>query len=198
MNKRPHQLEDGAHEVVDVRPLRPERSVVDLETIAAAKPGGRMAEVREAGDRARREFVLIRTPADVVKIALTHIPTYRAMVRAWTAKRVAGAEDPGVSAAEIAEAMGVAPSAIKTHITSLVRNRCARAKTTVVGFQGVRSVYYPSDLGATALAMAEVLGKGASVQVGAPANAWRGRNQTEPSTVFQFANLIRRGIAKET
>lgn len=195
MKNQPHKLEDGAHEVVDGRPLRPRQKFAELDEIASAKPGGHMARMREAGDRSRREFVLIRTPNDVVKISLTHIPTYRALVRLWMAKRVAGADDPGVSAAEIAESMGLSPISIKTHITSLVRNRAVRANTTVIGFQGARSVYYPSDLGARALALAEVMGMGTSVQIGAPANAWRGRNQTEPSNVFQFANLIKRGIA---
>lgn len=197
MKTQAHLLDDGAHEVVDERPLRPQVQAPELVEIASTKPGGRMQRMQAAGDRHRREFILIRTKADVVKLSLPHVPVFRALVRAWTAKRGAGAADPGVSLVEIAQEMGVDPVSIKTPVQSLIRNRAIRSKTTSVGYQGMRSIFYPSDLGAQAIAIAEVLGEGSFVQVGRPVNAWRGRNASEPSTVFQFANLIKRGIAQE-
>lgn len=168
-----------------------------LDALARSRSGGGMARLDLTAERALREFVLIRDPGGVIKMPLAHVALYRALVRASWSKRVAGEADPGVSVNEIAEAGGFDPDAIRPQIRSLVRNRVARSKTLHVGYQGTRALYYPTARGEEVLGIAEVLGHGSLVQVGRPVNAWKGRNMTEPSNIFQIAQLITRGIAPE-
>ena len=156
-----------------------------------------MARLDVSAERALREFVLIRDQTGVIKMPLGHVALYRALVRASWSKRVAGAPDHGVSVNEVAEAGGFDPDAIRAPLRSLVKNRAARSKTIHVGFQGTRALYYPTARGEEAIGIAEVLGEGSLVQVGRPINAWKGRNMTEPSNIFQIAQLISRGIAPE-
>lgn len=156
-----------------------------------------MARMRSAGDRARREFILIRDATGVVKMALSHVPVFRALVRATWGKRVLGVADAGVTLAEIAETGGLDPLAIRTALRSLVRNRAVRRRTVHTGYQGRRAFYYPSERGEVAIGIADILGEGAFVQVGRQVNAWKDRSMTEPPNVFQMANLISRGLAPE-
>lgn len=191
-----HDLDDdGATEVVSSQPRRRGSVVVDLETVAAKPAGGRMAAMRAIGAEHLSSFIIRRSPTGVVKIALPHARVFHAMWSAWAAKRAQGDPDPGVSAAEIAAAAGCKPAQIRTAVTSLVRNGAARSVHTHVGWAGSRASYYPTTDGVEAFALAEVVGAGCFVQVGATTKAWRGRNQDEPSNLFQHAALLRGGAA---
>lgn len=186
-------LDDGATEVVDVKPARRPRPIVDAGRIANAPAGGRMAQIRvEVPDRGG-DFLTLRTPLGASKIAFSYVGVLHGLWRVWSAKRAAGEPDPGASATEVAEAAGVDPARVRTALTSLVRNRVARGITQHIGYQGTRARYYPTEFGVQALALAEVLGPGSAVQVGRTATAWRGRDQDEPGDLFQFAALVRGG-----
>lgn len=194
--KKSFEIDDGAHEVVDERPLRDLTPVDDITDIAVLAAGGHMARMRAAGDDARRRFILMRTQKGAVKMALAHVPVMRAILRGWAAKRVQAEADPGLTPGEIAAAVGVA--SVTSVLLSLVRNGALRRKTTYRGWQGKTTLYYPSDLGKAAIGIAELTGEGSLVQVGGLANAWTARNLTEPPSIFQFADLIKGGLAPET
>lgn len=178
-------------------PPRAVRPPADLDAIVKSGSGGGMARLDVSAERALREFVLIRDQSGVIKMPLGHVALYRALVKAAWRKRLDRTADQGVSVAEVAEIGGFDPEAIRAPLRSLVKNRAARAKTIHVGYQGTRVLYYPTQRGEEAIGIAEVLGEGSLVQVGRPVNAWKGRNMTEPSNIFQIAQLIARGIAPE-
>lgn len=195
MNMQDPLIDDGAREVVDVRPLRAKPVVASLSEVLATPIGGRMAKMRAAGDRARREFLHMRTPAGAVKMALVHVPVARALVRAYNVKRARCEEDFGCTIAEIAAAGGLDEAKVRNVLPSLVKNQAVRSKVSHVGWQGVRGRYYPTDLGYELIAMAERWGEGVMVQLGAPANAWRSPSLTEPSDIFQNIDLIKNNLA---
>ena len=181
-----------------VHPPRALRRSADLAKIVRSGAGGGMARLDITAERALREFVLIRDQSGVVKMPLGHIAVFRALVRASWRKRLDRSADQGVSVNEVAETGGFDPDAIRAPLRSLVKNRAARSKLSHVGYQGTRVLYYPTQRGEDAIGIAEVLGEGSLAQVGRPVNAWKGRNMTEPSNLFQIAQLISRGLAPET
>lgn len=187
-----HELDDGTPEVVDRYPQRRTPVTAAVADVAALRPNANLEAFRAAGDSGRREFVLIRTPAGAAKIAFTHVPVFATIVRLWMARRAEGAADPGVSPREVSEAMGVPPTSLQNVFVSLRRNEMIRSKVTHVGYQGVRAKYYPTEAGAQALAIAELLGPSSLVMVGGQVNAWKGRNMSEPPNLFHFAALMRK------
>lgn len=195
MSNDAHLLEDGAHEVVEGRPSRSRTPVADLSEVARAEIGGRMAKIQAAGDRARREFLLMRSPAGAVKVALVHVPVFRALSRACLKRKARGEVDHGASANEIAEVAELPPEKVRSVLASLVKNRAVRSKTTHLGWQGYTAVYYPTMLGQELLAMAERWGEGVLVQVGSTTSSWKDRSASEPPNLFQHADLIRRNLA---
>lgn len=185
-----HLLDDGSHEVVDVHPARPVYAAADLEDVVRGKPHANLEAMRRAGERARSEFMHLRSPRGAVKIALTHVPVFAALVRVWTAKRADGAPDAGVTAVEVAEAADVPVNTVRSIIRTLIRNQVVLAKTTYTGWQGMRALYYPTTVGAEALAIAEVIGYGSMIQVGRGHAAWKARSSGEPPNLFQFFSLV--------
>ncbi|UTU07901.1 hypothetical protein CcrC1_gp215 [Caulobacter phage C1] len=195
MSIEAHLLDDGAHEVVDARPARARAPVVTLQEVVMEPIGGKMARMRAQGDRALREFLLIRSPAGAAKVTIAHAPVFRALVRANLQRRTQGVEDTGVSVAELAEASGLPPEKVRSVLASLVKNRAVRSKAEHLGWQGYTARYYPTDLGRELFAMAERWGEGVMVQIGSTSNAWKDRSQSEPPNLFQHADLIRRNLA---
>lgn len=188
-----HDLDDGAHEVVDIHPARGRLVSASIEEAVATAAGGRMAALHAKSAPHRTDFLILRSPTGAAKIALAHVPVFSAIWKAWAAKRVTGAADPGVSPTDIAEAADLEVSEVRTVIVSLLRNGLIRVATTHVGMRGARSLYYPSQAGVQALAFAEVLGPGSFVQVGRTNKAWTSRNHDEPGNIFQHAALLRGG-----
>ncbi|AXQ69807.1 hypothetical protein HOU03_gp460 [Caulobacter phage CcrSC] len=195
MNTDAHLLDDGAHEVVTDRPARARVPAKSLEEVIQEPIGGRMARVQAAGDRARREFLLIRAPWGVAKVTIAHVPVFRALIRANLIRRTKGEVDPGASISDIAAIAELPPEKVRSVIASLVKNQAVRSKATHLGWQGYTARYYPTDLGRELFAMAERWGEGVMVQVGSTSNAWKDRSQSEPPNLFQHADLIRRNLA---
>ena len=185
--------EDGAAEVVNLRPSRRERSTPSLEAVARSDAGGRMAQMRAKGAGHRRDFLIHRSALESVKIVLAHEPVFAALWRVWSAKRVQADQDPGATVGEIAQAMDRPQHEVRSVLASLLRNHVIRSTVAYVGRRGARARYYPSEAGVQAFALAEVLGPGSFVQVGRNTTAWRARNRSEPSDLFQHARLLRGG-----
>jgi hypothetical protein len=192
----PDQFDDGSVEVVEVNAARKRPSVDEVSVVAAAPAGGRMATMREAGNEHRQNFILIRTPRGVAKIAFPHFGLYKVLWRLWQAKRAAGEPDPGVSVQELVEATGFTQQSVQNTLTSMRRNEIIRSVVQHVGWRGTRGRYYPTSVGDEALKMAEYLGAGSMVQIGRNATAWRARNQDEPQDMFKFAAFLRGSVAK--
>ncbi|UTC29633.1 middle transcription regulatory protein [Bajunvirus bajun] len=186
-------IDDGATEVVDLRPARRVPSPGSVADAMQAPAGGKMALMRAKGENHSREFVIHRSPLDTLKIALAHQPFFAAIWRVWSAKRIAATEDPGATIAEIASEMDLEPDAIRPAIASLLKNHIIRSVVVYVGRRGARARYYPSEAGIQTFALAEVLGYGSAVQIGRTTSAWNGRNKSEPSDLFQHARLLRGG-----
>ncbi len=188
------EINDGALEVVDASPLRKGLPTPSAAELVQSSAGGKMAAMREKASKSNQRFLLMRRPSGAAKLALSHIGVFKALVRLNLAKRAQRATDPGVSLGEIAE---LAPEVNTSVLASLIKNQAVRRKTTYVGFQGTRVSYYPTDIGLQLAAMAETFGEGVMVQLGGLANGWKGRNTTEPPTIFQCADLLKRGLPLE-
>lgn len=186
-------LDDGATEVVDGRPRRRGTASVDLAKVVASPAGGRLVAGRAAAAEQSGHYITVRTPLGAAKIALGHASVFHDLWRCWTVKRADGVDDPGVSAGEVTAAGETDKARVRAALQALVRHRLVKAITQHVGYQGTRIRYYPTDFGVQTFALAEVLGAGSSVQVGRTSEAWRGRNLSEPSDLFQFAALLRGG-----
>lgn len=187
------ELDDGATEVVSGRPARDPSVKLDGALIAEMPAGGRLS----AGD-VSGESMVIRTSLGSARIMLSHAPAFKALWRLWTAKRVAGADDPGASAPEIAEAAKLDIQVIRRSLTSLMASRLLRSAVTHVGYHATRTRYYPTELGVQAFALADVLGAGASIQIGRTQRAWQNRAKDEPGDLFSFAALLRGTPLSET
>jgi hypothetical protein len=189
--------DDGAAEVVADRPQRPVLSPLDGAAIAKAPAGGRMRMMSEAGEAARRDFLLMRKAGQPpVRLVLTQVPIFKALWALWQAKRIAGADDPGVTIAEVSGALAAADrptatSSISRALLMMTKNEVVRSVEVRAGRRFAAKVYYPCSAGIEAFAMAEVLGDGSFVQVGRTARAWRRRDDGEPRNLFQHAALIR-------
>jgi hypothetical protein len=195
MTETDHEDDDGAVEVVAERPMRAGVAPVTPGDIVTSPAGGRMKALSDAGDRHRREFVLLRKAGHpAVKIALPHAPVFKGLWSLWAAKRAAGSDDPGVTAPELTSWLaerGI-EATISTAIRSLSRGGAVRTVVHHVGFAATRVRYYPTDEGVQTFALAETLGLGAMVQVGATP-AWKRRDAGEPKNLFHYASLLRGG-----
>jgi len=193
----PHEMDDGATEVVVGQPMRSGRPPIDLEKVANTPAGGRMAAMSAAGAAHRRDYIILRKVGfPAVKIVLAHAKVFKTLSRLWGAKRAEGVEDPGISVAEISAALTeagepLATSSLSAALRAMVRNNAVRSAESFVGRIGRRPRYYPLEFGHTAFALAEVIGDGSFVQVGRTVKAWQSRSETEPSNLFQHASLIR-------
>jgi DNA-binding PadR family transcriptional regulator len=190
-----HDLDDGATEVVDQRPMRRARAPADLAKVASAAPGGRMAALHAAGMRQRRDFIILRRQGQpACRISLAHEAFFKTVWSLWTERRTAGEDDPGVTTADVQERHAeVATSSISAALRSMVRNGALRATDQQVGWRSQRTRYYPTETGVAAFALAEYLGEGSFVQVGRTTKSWRSRNEGEPGNLFQHAKLLRGG-----
>lgn len=192
-----YDLDDGATEVVESRPLRRGPAPIDSTKITRSPSGGGVARLLAGGDSHLREFIILRKAGkSPAKIALSHAHIFKVLWQAWEAKRVNGDEDPGVSVAEVSALLDergapLATSSISATLRSLIRNEVVRSIDSYVGWRGRRTRYYPTDAGVQAFAMAETLGEGSFVQVGRTAKAWRSRDEGEPSNLFQHASMLR-------
>lgn len=190
-------LEDHADEVVNERPRRPAVPPIDGVAIARAPSGGRMKKLRDAGDDARRDFLVMRKAGQPpIRLVLTQAPIFQALWSLWQAKRTAGVDDPGVTAAEVSarlaeEGRPTATSSINKALGSMALNEFVRRVETRAGFRFSANLYYPSSNGLEAYAIAQVVGDGSLVQVGRTARAWRRRDNSEPLNLFQHAGLLR-------
>lgn len=193
--------DDGAVEVVDQRPRRAAVPPAEIGDIVTTDAGGRMKALSDAGDRHRREFILIRKAGrPAVKIALPHALVFKALWSLWAAKRADGSADPGVSTAELTAWLaerGEVPT-LATALRALIRGEAVRGVHQHVGRAAVRALYYPTDAGVEAFALAETLGLGASVQVGAAPQVWKRRHAGEPKNLFHYASLLRGGRSNPT
>jgi hypothetical protein len=189
----PIDLDDGATEVVGVRPMRRGGAAIDLPKVVSSRSGGRLAQMRATAIEQSRNFINVRTPLGSARIALSHALVFHTLWRRWTANRAEGLDDPGVSMAELVADGEIDTARARAALAALSRTRIVRVVTQHIGYQGTRSRYYPTELGVQAFAIAEVLGPGSAVQVGRTREAWRGRNLDEPSDLFQFAALLRGG-----
>lgn len=188
--------DDGATEVVADRPTRDTHRPADIAEIARSDAGGRMKAVSQAGDRHRREFVILRKAGrPAAKIALPHAPVFKALWALWAAKRAQGSADPGVSVAELTQRLQEMghQGAVHTALRALARGEAVRTVHLHVGIAAVRALYYPTDAGVEAFAIAESLGLGASLQVGSQPQAWKRRDAGEPKNLFHYAALLRGG-----
>jgi hypothetical protein len=184
-------FDDGATEEDRLLP-----HIVEPEDVAGLEPGGQLALARQMAEPALRDFLLYRGPLGAVKITLGHAPVLKALWRAWSRKRQAGEDDPGVTVGEVAEEMGSEPSAIRHILNSLIRNRAVRSAHSYVGWQGSRAHYYPTQASVQALAFAEVLPAGSLVQVGRTSKAWQSRQNDAVPDLFQYAALLRGGASQ--
>lgn len=193
--------DDGAAEVVSDRPRRRVIRPAEVSTIMNAKVGGRTSH----GEPARlREAVVVRKAGQpAMRLTLSHLPVFRAVWSAWSARRVAGDDDPGVAMADIdaylektgqAELKTSAPGAIR----GLIKAGALRTTDQHVGWAARRTRYYPTEGGVQAFALAETLGRNALVQVGGTAAAWTNRASTAPLTLFEYAALLKGGALPET
>lgn len=189
----PHELDDGATEAVSLRPGRASPKGDDLDQLVRGSPATRMASVQAAARAGRSAFILLRRPSGVAKIALTHAECFGAVLRLWGAKRALGEADPGVSLTEVSESLQVESKVLMHPIDSLLRNGVIQSRVSYVGYQGKRALYYPTEGGAAAFALAAYLGAGSMVSVGGSTNGWAARNQSEPPNLFHFAGLLRKG-----
>lgn len=183
--------DEGAMAEAHALPRRAPRTL-SLDA-AASTPAGKMAAMRAKAAPSLREFFSMRTPSGPIKIAFTHMPILHAVWRVWAAKRAEGADNPGASSAEIAEAMGVHSDSIRGILASLVRNEVVTATYRHVGYRAARALYSPTHSGTQALALMSVLPMGSFVHVGKTRTAWGSRSRTEPSNLFQHAALLRGG-----
>lgn len=190
-------LDDGAAEVVTRGPRRIAKPPKGVEEVSRAPAGGHMQRMLEAGVAHRRDYILLRkADQPATRITLPHAEVFKMLWRLWQAKRVANAEDPGVTIAEVGEALAAegsakATSSVSSAMRALARSGATRVITAHVGFRSQRSRYYPSQGGVEAFALAEVLGDGSMVQVGRTSRAWTERNHAEPHDLFQHARLLR-------
>lgn len=180
------ELEDGATEVVTGRAPRDTGIVLDGARIAATPAGGRLAAGDVAGER-----MVIRSPLGSARIMLSHSPVFKALWSLWTANRVSGAADPGVTAQEIADAARIDIQPARRSIASLLASKLIRSTVKHIGYRGARNTYYPTELGTQTFALADVLGPGSSVQIGRTQRAWDNRAKDEPGDLFRFAALVR-------
>lgn len=178
-----------------VSPPRPTRSTLAPDDAARSTAGGRLADMRLKAVDNLKDFVLLRGPLGVVRFSVGHTPILKAIWRVWVQKRIARDPDPGASIADIVAATGENVKTVRNVVASLKKNHVIRSRVRYSGWRGAQATYYPSDAGVQALALAEVLGPGHSVQVGRTAQAWTSRSQTEPGTLFQHAALLRGGAA---
>lgn len=191
--------DDGATEVVHGSPRRKAMQPIVTEEIVRAPAGGRMKAMMQAGAAGRRDFIQFRKANQpAVRITLPHVGVFKAIWAVWSANRVAGAADPGVSVSDIKahfKACGrtVTEASIHLAVRSLTKGGGLRSTDQHTGFQARRVRYYPTEHGVQAFAMAEVLGDGSFVQVGGATAAWRNRSDSEPGSVFDYATLIRGG-----
>lgn len=188
-----HDLDDGAVEIVDQRPMRRAPAPVDLTKVAKAPPGGRMAALHAAGLRQRRDFIILRRQGQpALRLALAHATIFKTAWTLWTASRTAGVDDTGVTVADVQEQLpALATSSISAALRSMVRNGALRATDLQVGWRSQRTRYYPTETGIAAFALAEYLGEGSFVQVGRTTKSWQSRNEGEPRSLFHHARLIR-------
>lgn len=187
-----HLDDDGAHEVVATSPGRPVFRTAPLAEAAHARVGGKLAEMRAGAERGSREFVIKRSPAGTIRMALSHTGVLAALWRLWTGKRVSGDEDPGVLVSEVAQDMGVSVSKAQSVLMSLRRNGLVRSVLIHVGSRSTRARYYPTQEAVLTMALGEVIGLHGSVQVGRT-KAFKSQARTEPNNLFEFAALLRGG-----
>ncbi|USN15417.1 middle transcription regulatory protein [Brevundimonas phage vB_BpoS-Kikimora] len=188
--------EDGASAIVKDRPSRRVTTPKTPQEIAAKPAGGRMKAMSEAGTAHRTDFVILRKVGrPAARLYLPHAVFFKGLWQLWSAKRITGEPDPGVTQAEMRawmeENVGpTAASSVTSAMRALVRSRAVRSVQQHVGFRAIRMHYYPTSEGVEILALAEVLGDGSFVQVGRTRAAWKNRAQDEPRSVFEHAQLL--------
>ena len=187
--------DDGATEVVGQAPRRRITRPAEVEAIARSRAGGR-ASGSETG-RKRDAVVLRKADQPAVRLTLSHLPVFKAIWASWSARRVQGSDDPGVSVKDIQGHLAKSGQCgdVAGAIRSLVKGGAVRAVDQHVGYQARRTRYYPTAAGVQAFALAETLGAGASVQVGGTAAAWTNRAADAPLTLFEYAALLKGGTA---
>lgn len=177
------------------RPSRRVHTPAEAATIAGQPARRLLAGPTQAAIDSNREFVLMRKEgAQAIRFSLKHAEVYHTLWKLWAEKRVANAEDPGVTIGELTERLGDAypQTTIAAMVHGFVRNSLASVVSQFVGFGAARARYYPSEEGIQAFALAAHLGYGAMVQVGRSPSAWANRKDTEPSNLFQHAALLSR------
>lgn len=191
--------DDGATEVVGRRARRKIERPAEIADIAKAPAGGRISS---SHDRTRpRDAVVVRKAGQpAMRITLSHMPIFKAIWATWSARRVRGLDDPGVAVRDIvahleASGHGDLQNLVKGAVRSLVRASAIRTTDQHVGGAGRRTLYYPTEAGVQAFALAETLGASASVQVGGTVAGWANRAADAPLTLFEYASLIKGGGA---
>lgn len=188
--------EDGASAIVKDRPSRRIIAPSTVQEIADKPASGRMKAMSDAGAAHRTDFVILRKVGrPAARLYLPHAVFFKGLWQLWSAKRISGLSDPGVTKAEMRAWMQdhvgpTATSSVTSAVKALIRARVVRAVQQHVGFRAVRMHYYPTDEGVEILALAEVLGDGSFVQVGKTRAAWKNRAQDYPRSVFEHAQLL--------
>ena len=191
-------IDDGASEVVGDRARRKIVRPAEVEAIAQARPGGRFNGSQPG--RVRDAVVVRKAGQPAMQLNLNHLPVFKAIWNAWSARRVQGCDDPGVAVSDIhayletsgqANLIGAAQGAVR----ALTKAGAIRVIDQHVGYQARRTRYYPTEAGVQAFALAETLGAGALVRVGGSAAAWTNRAARAPLTLFEYATLLKGGSA---
>lgn len=188
-------LDDAADEA-DVQPSRRGTAVVDPEVIASAPARRRLSGPTPAALESNHDFVIMRKQAQpVTRFSLKHADLFQVLWKLWAEKRVAGADDPGVTLGEIHARLAetgkpIPETTVGAIVRSLTRYNMVTTISQFVGVGATRSRFYPTEMGVQAFALATHLGYGAFVQVGRSTKSWRSRSAAAPSNLFQHAALL--------
>lgn len=187
-DQEPLDPEDGfAEDVGPHGPLRRFDRAVSLgEAITQAdgkQPCG------SPGEGHNQDFLTYRGPEGLLQITLAHYPILATLWTLWARKR-GGGEEAGVTAFEVAEALGIKKERAIQVLTSLMKAGAARQIARSTGYRGVRVQFYPTGLGEMLFALAATLGYGVQIQVGRTVRAWKTRSYEEPMGIFERFKLL--------
>ena len=161
----------------------------DTEDLIKTPIGGGIKRFRAEADRHLSEFIMLRTPNSVHKVSLPHETVFKAVWKAWIAKRVAGEDDPGVRVSEIVEQCDLNEKRVRSVLKRLVHQGVVISTLAYRGYQGAKALYRPTEQGLMLFAMAETLGPGHMVTVGGTPTEWTRKSDAEPSSIFEHAAL---------
>lgn len=186
---QPHEIDDGAVEVIEDRPSRGGIGDFEEDDIHVRDRGGKMAAMRIEAEDHLREFVVVRTPAYAAKVSLHHMKAFKALWKGWVCQRVENENEVGLTIREIAERMGQPHEALRTVIAALLRHRMIVSHSFYKGYGAKIARYRPTERGLEIYALAETIGPGCSIQVGGTPTAWKSRSNSEPASIFHHARL---------